>query len=180
MGRVDIDPLTGVKRVFVAVHRDRHAWQEVAAVLRDERLRQHLTTSQVAQAVGEITPQYIGMVERGKRRPSLDVLVRILDALGLQPAIENDGRDVTFYTDAGRTHLTVALRSTPIFRDVAIPAWKEHQDADDARKLGEIVQALATDRDFLLSVHRRLGFDEEYNIETERAERAAEAARDDR
>lgn len=177
MNRVETDPITGVTRIVLSVHRDRKAWEAVASVLKDERVRQEMTTTQVASTVGEITPQYVGMIERGKRKPSLDVLVHILEALHLGPTLEQDGRAVSFYTDEGKTHITVQLRPAPSIYETVTPAWKAEQDVEDARKIGEIVRAISSDRDFLLFAYRQLGFDEEYNYAVDMAEAAAERAR---
>ena len=52
----------------------------VARILREERLRQGLSLSAVAAAAG-ISYQMVGFVEKEKRNPTLDTLLRIADAL---------------------------------------------------------------------------------------------------
>jgi transcriptional regulator with XRE-family HTH domain len=61
-------------------------WQEkVGASIRRLRLRQDLTQEQLAHDA-EIDLTYLGGIERGKRNPSLMVLVRIADCLGVHPS----------------------------------------------------------------------------------------------
>lgn len=53
----------------------------VAALLRERRLAAGLNMAQVARKAGLSQPM-IGFVEQGARKPTLDTLLRICDALG--------------------------------------------------------------------------------------------------
>lgn len=55
----------------------------VAKALRDERLRQGLSMSAVAQRAG-LSQQMVSYVERQMRMPTLDTLLRIAEALGIK------------------------------------------------------------------------------------------------
>jgi len=48
---------------------------------RDRRLRAQLTQENVAESAG-LHPTYVGMVERGVRKPTLDAAARMAKALG--------------------------------------------------------------------------------------------------
>ncbi|NPV93468.1 MAG: helix-turn-helix transcriptional regulator [Firmicutes bacterium] len=50
--------------------------------IREERKRAHLTQEQLAEKVG-CNESYIGQVERGEKNPSLEVVVRIANALNV-------------------------------------------------------------------------------------------------
>lgn len=56
----------------------------VAANVRRLRKGRGLTQEQLAHDAG-IDLTYLGGIERGRRNPSLAVLVRLADALGVQP-----------------------------------------------------------------------------------------------
>lgn len=45
------------------------------------RLAAGLTQSQLAERIG-VAPQHVGRWERGERKPKVDALIRIADALG--------------------------------------------------------------------------------------------------
>lgn len=53
----------------------------VASLLRERRLAAGLNMAQVARKAGLSQPM-IGFVEQGARKPTLDTLLRICDALG--------------------------------------------------------------------------------------------------
>lgn len=57
----------------------------VGANIRKIRVRKKLSQEQLAHD-SEIDLTYLGGIERGKRNPSLMVLVRIADRLGVHPA----------------------------------------------------------------------------------------------
>lgn len=57
----------------------------VAANVRRLRKARGLTQEQLAHDAG-IDLTYLGGIERGRRNPSLAVLVRLSDALGVRPA----------------------------------------------------------------------------------------------
>lgn len=50
--------------------------------LKEERLRRHLTQEELSEIV-ELTPAFIGHIERGDRSLSLDTLVKLCNALGV-------------------------------------------------------------------------------------------------
>ena len=177
MNSVETDPITGASRVRVSVYKDRTMWQAVASVLREERCARGWTIRQLAEKVGDLTPQYVGMVERGKRRPPVHTLVRILDALDLRPAVEGGGRAVSFYTAQGKDFITVELRPAPRLEEVATPEWLSIQAAEDATKLGQIVAVIASDRERMLDTYRHLGLDEDFNGYLEGLEMQAEYLR---
>ena len=58
---------------------------KVAERLRAERLRQKLSLAAVAARAG-LSYQMVGYVEQGRRVPGLDTLLRITDALKLNPS----------------------------------------------------------------------------------------------
>lgn len=58
---------------------------EVARLLRERRERLGFSMSEVAQRAG-ISQQMVSYVERGMRNPTLDTLLRVCDALELNPA----------------------------------------------------------------------------------------------
>ena len=58
---------------------------KVAALLRQERCRQDLSLTTVADRAG-LSYQMISYVERGLRVPGLDTLLRICSALQIDPA----------------------------------------------------------------------------------------------
>lgn len=55
----------------------------ILAKLRETRREKRMTTYAVAQKVG-ISQGHYSMIENGQRKPSLDVLSRIIDALGIK------------------------------------------------------------------------------------------------
>lgn len=57
----------------------------VGANIRKLRVRRRLSQEQLAHD-SEIDLTYLGGIERGKRNPSLLVLVRIADQLGVHPS----------------------------------------------------------------------------------------------
>lgn len=58
---------------------------EVSAILQSERERQALSMTVVAERAG-LSQQMVSYVERGMRSPTLDTLLRITEALGVDPA----------------------------------------------------------------------------------------------
>jgi transcriptional regulator with XRE-family HTH domain len=61
-------------------HRDTCA--RVAAILRSERENRRLSMNQVAERAG-ISQQMVSYVERGMRNPTLDTLLRMSSAIGI-------------------------------------------------------------------------------------------------
>ncbi|HYE33238.1 MAG TPA: helix-turn-helix transcriptional regulator [Methylomirabilota bacterium] len=59
--------------------------RRVARLLREERLRQGLSKYAVEQRCG-LSQQMIGYIERGLRKPSLEIAFRLADGLGLSLA----------------------------------------------------------------------------------------------
>lgn len=57
----------------------------VAANVRRLRAERKLTQEQLAHEAG-LDLTYVGGIERGRRNPSVDVLGRIAEALGVQPS----------------------------------------------------------------------------------------------
>lgn len=55
---------------------------EVARLLKEERLRQGMTMTDLADAVG-LSQQMVSYVERGMRGPTLVTLIRMADGLGI-------------------------------------------------------------------------------------------------
>lgn len=55
----------------------------VAQILREERLKQKLSLSALAERAG-LSYQMISYVEREMRNPTLDTLLRITDVLGIE------------------------------------------------------------------------------------------------
>lgn len=63
-----------------------HDWRAIVGRnVRRLRQREQMTQEQLAFAA-EIDLTYVGGIERGKRNPSMLVLVRIAGALGTEPA----------------------------------------------------------------------------------------------
>lgn len=50
--------------------------------LREERLKQNLTQEQLAECVN-VSTAYIGQIERGERNVALDILIKIVNKLGI-------------------------------------------------------------------------------------------------
>ncbi len=67
-------------------------------VLEQERLKRHWTQSYVAMQVG-ITKGALNNLEKNKRKPSYDVLVKLLDLFGY-----SDPRLLFAVTDEGNQH----------------------------------------------------------------------------
>ena len=171
---METDPISGVSRIRVSVANDQTMWETVASVLREERAARGWTIRQLADKVGDVTPQYVGLVERGKRRPTVDTLMRILAALELRPEVEANGREVSFYGEQGKLHITVELRRPTQLEHVTTPEWLAVQQAEDTTKLGQIVALIARDRVAMLEAHRHLGLDEDFNDYLEGLEMRAE------
>ena len=53
--------------------------------LREQRLKQNLTLEQLAEKAN-LSPNYVGMVERGLKEPGLATIVKILNGLNLEEA----------------------------------------------------------------------------------------------
>jgi|ERR1043166_8842481 transcriptional regulator with XRE-family HTH domain len=58
---------------------------QVITLLREERQKRKISKYAVAQRAG-VSQQMIGYVERGLRQPSLEIVLRIADGLGLDLA----------------------------------------------------------------------------------------------
>lgn len=54
-----------------------------ARVVKAHRTRKGLSQETLAEAA-EIHPTYVGLLERGKRKPTIDVAQRLANALGLK------------------------------------------------------------------------------------------------
>jgi transcriptional regulator with XRE-family HTH domain len=68
------------------MHRRMSDWQAIVGTnVRKRRQERGLTQEQLAFAA-EIDLTYVGGIERGKRNPSVIVLVRIAEALGTDPS----------------------------------------------------------------------------------------------
>lgn len=68
----------------VSIGKKRHAiCSEVARILRAERERQGISMNSLAAKAG-ISQQMVSYIEREMRTPTLDVLFRLTDALGLE------------------------------------------------------------------------------------------------
>ena len=174
MTSVETDHLTGVTRIHLHIHTDRDLRKALGQALRQERTARKWTLRDLAQKVADVTEQYVGMVERGDRRPSLDVLVRILEALELGPEVEQDGTAVTFWCSDMTEHVTVHLAPRSSLRGIEAPEWKARQEAEDAARLGQIAFVLTRSRDRLLDVHRFLGLDPSWNAYEAEQERSYE------
>jgi transcriptional regulator with XRE-family HTH domain len=72
--------------VWMATARDQQLIEAFAAVLREARLRKGLSQEQLAGAAG-VDRTYVGMLEGGKRQPTLSVLCALSEPLGLAPGI---------------------------------------------------------------------------------------------
>lgn len=57
-------------------------YKKLGKRIREERLRLHLTQSQLAEAV-DISDTYMGAIERGERCVTLDTLIRLVERLGV-------------------------------------------------------------------------------------------------
>jgi transcriptional regulator with XRE-family HTH domain len=57
---------------------------QVCRILREQREKQGLSMTALAERAG-LTQQAVSYIERGMRTPNLDTLLRIADALGLEP-----------------------------------------------------------------------------------------------
>lgn len=53
--------------------------------MRDARLKAKMTQDELAQKV-RLTREYISLLERGKRMPTIAVFIRLARAVGLSPA----------------------------------------------------------------------------------------------
>ena len=51
--------------------------------LREQRLKQNLTLEQLAEKAN-LSPNYVGMVERGLKEPGLATIVKLLNGLNLE------------------------------------------------------------------------------------------------
>ena len=51
--------------------------------LREQRLKQNLTLEQLAEKAN-LSPNYVGMVERGLKEPGLATIVKLLNGLNVQ------------------------------------------------------------------------------------------------
>lgn len=61
----------------------RDVYQKVATKIREFRGRRGLTQERLAFEAG-LNRAYIGYIERGERKPSLETLAKIADALGVE------------------------------------------------------------------------------------------------
>ena len=57
-------------------------YKGLGELIREERLRLHLTQAQLAEDV-DISDTYMGAIERGERSLTLDTLVRLVNRLGV-------------------------------------------------------------------------------------------------
>lgn len=72
-------------------------------MLEQERIKKGMTRGQLAQAIG-LSPESIRLLETGRRKPSYDVLVKLLDLFGYKdprelfaeaPNHQSQGKDNT-------------------------------------------------------------------------------------
>jgi transcriptional regulator with XRE-family HTH domain len=56
--------------------------QNVAKALKEERLRQNLSMTELAQRAG-LSQQMVSYMERGMRTPTIDTLLRVTSVLGV-------------------------------------------------------------------------------------------------
>lgn len=68
----------------------------MTTVLRQERIKRHWTQEEVANRIG-ITKGALNNIEKNKRKPSYDVLVKLLDLFGY-----DDPREL--FAEAPETH----------------------------------------------------------------------------
>ena len=174
---VGVDAITGISRIRLSLHRDREAAKALGATLRRERSRRGWTLRSLAEAMGDVSEQYVGMIERGERRPSHEIFLRLVSTLDLDPEVEPDG-GITFWCSGGTEHVTVYLGALAPLRDSVTAERVIARKAEDADRLGQIVAVLARDREALLSVFRTLGLDEDFTTHMELVEAAAEMARE--
>ena len=106
---------------------------QIGRQIRLARLQKNLTQTQLAEAVNLSVP-YISHVERGKKRVSLDALVRIAQALevtldqllsGVQPQDR-----VAYLPELGELLADCTLWERRILRDVTIAVKKSLRETD--------------------------------------------------
>lgn len=159
MAHAHVDPVTESSHIWLSIVKNSKMRQELGTLLRQARRSRGVSTKEIGEAAG-VTGQYIGMVERGTRRPNIDTFMSILDALQLSPTASKDGRSVTFFLEEGKHDVTVEFLPPPA---VETPAWREQQIIEDSLRLGLVVRILSEHRDVLLEVYRHLGLDDDFN-----------------
>lgn len=170
------DPVSGISYIRLGLHRDREVAKALGATLRQERVRRGWTLRNLADAIGDVSEQYIGMVERGERKPSHDVFLRLLAALQLAPEVQPDG-GITFWCSEGTQHVTTYLAPLSTLRGTGVTERSVARQAADVARLGQVVAVIARDQVALQSVFRHLGLDEAYNTHMELEEDGADWAR---
>jgi len=59
-------------------------WRQLGEILQQARERAELSMVEVSVRSGQ-SPTYYGMIERGQRRPSAELLLRLFDVLEMRP-----------------------------------------------------------------------------------------------
>ena len=100
-------------------------YQQIGRQIRGARLRRKMTQAQLAEAA-DLSVPYISHVERGKKRVSLDALLRISQALDVtvdQLLAGTQPQDKAAYLpEIGELFRDCTLRERRILRDVAAAA----------------------------------------------------------
>ncbi len=100
-------------------------YQQIGQQIRAARLRRKMTQAQLAEAA-DLSVPYISHVERGKKRVSLDALLRISRALDVtvdQLLAGTQPQDKAAYLpEIGELFRDCTLRERRILRDVAAAA----------------------------------------------------------
>ena len=97
-------------------------YQQIGRQIRATRLRRKMTQAQLAEAA-DLSVPYISHVERGKKRVSLDALLRISQALDV--TVDTQPQDKAAYLpEIGELFGDCTLRERRILRDVAAAVKK--------------------------------------------------------
>lgn len=75
-----------MKKMKNKSERDGKIIQTFGAALRECRLRANLTQAALSELAG-LTPNYIGLLERGLRNPSFTTVCALANALGVKPGV---------------------------------------------------------------------------------------------
>ncbi|MCL5774247.1 MAG: helix-turn-helix transcriptional regulator [Firmicutes bacterium] len=66
--------------------------ERIGIRIKQARLEADMTQEELAEAV-EITPNYISMLERGRKNPSIQILKKIADVLGVSISFLTDSEE---------------------------------------------------------------------------------------
>ena len=96
-------------------------YQQIGRQIRTARIKRKMTQAQLAEAA-ELSVPYISHVERGKKRVSLDALLRISQALDvttdqLLSGVQPQDKDA-YFPEIGELFGDCTLRERKILRDV--------------------------------------------------------------